>query len=539
MLAEMHRIELSAFVTIVSCLAAAASQAAVGTTRVIVNSGRPVPDGNGVFDIQPESLPVLNDAGQAAFYSYIGDAAGGGNDEGLYRGGDSLTKIVRLGDAAPDGNGAFDDFESLLLNDRGQSAFRAALRGTAAGTADNSGIYLRTDDALVEVVRENGPVPGGIGTFASFPDSRGITLNDAGQVGFYARIGLGNSTAVGGIFRGDGASTVEIVREGDPVPDGSGLFGAPASPFLNDAGQIAFAASFTTDFGFPTDDGAIFRGDQTGLTQIARIGQTTPVDGRRLASLDAFLDLNDSGQVAFNAAFERKSDSTAATRAVFVGDGNGLTEVVRSGRATPDGERELESFFPPILNESGQVALYADLVDTLAGPFDDRGIYVATVGDDDVTLAEVAREGQAAPGSGRFSFVGSPAFNDAGQVAFAAQIDLDDGGSANDETGLYLYDADLGLLTVARTGDRLRGGRIDNLWFESGLPSSEPPRRDEGSGLNNRGEVAYAYRLDDGRYGVAVWSVPEPASATVPAAACLGLVRVRRRRRSRSTTRRS
>ena len=54
-------------------------------------------------------------------------------------------------------------------------------------------------------------------------------------------------------------------------------------------------------------------------------------------------------------------------------------------------------------------------------------------------------------------------------------------------------------------------------------------RRDEGSGLNNLGQVAYAYTLADGRQGVAVWTpIPEPG-VVMTGLALLSLAALRRR----------
>ena len=124
---------------------------------------------------------------------------------------------------------------------------------------------------------------------------------------------------------------------------------------------------------------------------------------------------------------------------------------------------------------------------------------------------------------GVLSSLSDPALNDLGQLAFVADIDLQDGGSTVDQFGLFFYDDLLGLTSVARTGDAFDGSTITDLRFTSGFSL-----QDEGSGLNDLGQVAYAYSLADGRSGVAVWTIPEPGVA-MTGLALLSLATLRRR----------
>jgi hypothetical protein len=89
----------------------------------------------------------------------------------------------------------------------------------------------------------------------------------------------------------------------------------------------------------------------------------------------------------------------------------------------------------------------------------------------------------------------------------------------------------MGLLTVARAGDAYLGSTIVGLAFNEGEPVTH-----EGSGLNDRGEVAYRFTLEDGRQGIAVSIVPEPSSQTLVALGCLAMLS-RRRRLGRSGAR--
>ena len=47
------------------------------------------------------------------------------------------------------------------------------------------------------------------------------------------------------------------------------------------------------------------------------------------------------------------------------------------------------------------------------------------------------------------------------------------------------------------------------------------PTRDEAMGMNDLGQVAYVFRLADGRSGIAVWQIPEPTTTILLALVCV------------------
>ena len=118
---------------------------------------------------------------------------------------------------------------------------------------------VRADTAVV-VVGSN--ISGSTGGGDPAPDGNGIffgsgvpVINGLGQVAFNATFTLTNgSTGLpGGIVRGSAApgSLRLVVRQGDPAPDGNGNFGVIDvfdGPALDDAGQVAFPATFVRTF---------------------------------------------------------------------------------------------------------------------------------------------------------------------------------------------------------------------------------------------------------------------------------------------------
>ena len=498
---------------------------AVGTTTVVADTTTAAPDGNGSFSSFGFDV-ALNDAGQAAFRGGLTGTSGGFNDDsGIFRGdGTTLTQIARAGQAAPDNNGSLSNFSSTpALNDAGQAAFVGFLAGTSGGLSDDRGIFRGDGGTLTQVARAGQAAPDNNGSFSDFDNP---ALNDAGQAAFFGSLAgtTGGGSDNEGLFRGDGTTLTQIVRRGQAAPDGNGSFSFFGSPALNDAGQVAFNGSLTGTSGGFNDDSGIFRGDGTTLTQVARAGQAAP-DGN--GSFSDFFSpvLNDVGQAAFVGFLTGTSGGFSDDLGFFRGDGTTLTQIVRRGQAAPDGNGSFSDFFSPALNDAGQVAFNGELTGTGGGGSDNLGIFRG----DGTTLTQVARDGQAAPTSDGtlegvlLNLFFAPALNDLGQLAFLGDIDLQDGGSTSDEFGLFFYDDLLGLTSVARTGDAFDGSTIIDLSFSSGFN-----QQDEGSGLNNLGQVAYSYTLADGREGVAVWAVPEPVSA-IGGLGMLSLVALRRR----------
>src|SRR5437867_3583270 len=128
-------------------------------------------------------------------------------------------------------------------------------------------------EPLILIVATNGtPSPDGIGRIFSFFANapRGPSLNDAGQVAFRASLtgtGVG-STNDTGIFRGSAGNLSLLVREGQLAPDGANRFGSLVTfadvPALNNAGQVAFAATLTGPGVGTTNDTPLPRAESDG-----------------------------------------------------------------------------------------------------------------------------------------------------------------------------------------------------------------------------------------------------------------------------------
>jgi hypothetical protein len=138
------------------------------------------------------------------------------------------------------------------------------------------------------------------------------------------------------IYRGTGGALTRIAREGQPVPAGDGLLSFMFVPMLNNAGQSAFTATITRNALGTANDTAIYRGDGGTLKEIAREGNLVPGGNGKFGQLDSFgdtdFDLNDSGQVAFFANLTNTTGGTSDNSGIFFSDDTfGMLPVARKG----------------------------------------------------------------------------------------------------------------------------------------------------------------------------------------------------------------
>lgn len=469
------------------------------TTTVVVKTGDSAPDGNGLF-ATGFSIPSLNNFGQVTFGATLTNTSGGIHDDTGVFGGDGigpLWQYAREDAAAPDGNGDFSNLftDQLQINSLGHVVFTGDLHFTT-GPSRYGLFFSNGSGPLVQIARELQGSPDGNGRFIN--TFVGYSFAENGHIAFSAQLNNtnGGNADDGGYFLSNSAGTLTtIVREGDPAPDGNGIY-RPLSgpPQVNASGLVAYSSEFTaTSSGL--NELAVVVNDGTSATIIARSGQSISAGGTFQGGMNSFA-LNDSGEVAFMAGIEG-----VVGAGVFRGDGvSPVVEISRGGNPSPDGNGVIDGHSEVVINASGLVAFEASISE---GANRDSSIFL---GDGTVAAQIIARSRQAVPdGNGDFSDFNFT-LNDSGQLAFFAGLQ-NTASPQNDNFGIYFYDESLGLIKVARLGDPLLGSTITRLNFASGIDYDQPGNQQ--TGLNILGQVAYRFELASGEWGIALWSGPD------------------------------
>src|SRR5690606_667417 len=108
--------------------------------------------------------PALNAAGRTAFAATLsGPGVSSENDMGIWSDGSGAPLLIaRTGAAAPDtpAGVVYDSFAVPNLNDAGQTAFWAGVRGTSVTTSNDAGIWSEGMGQLGLVAREGDQAPG-------------------------------------------------------------------------------------------------------------------------------------------------------------------------------------------------------------------------------------------------------------------------------------------------------------------------------------------------------------------------------------------
>lgn len=387
---------------------------------------------------------------------------------------------------------------------------RCAVLGMVVGLAASFSIQARVDAGVSYTFTNIADITDGYNGFHSVLGSGlgGPVLGENGEVLFLATLPSG----IGGLYTGHSPAS-------DRVVDTSGDFIDLRLPDINSSGAIAFGGETATG-----GRGA-YRVDAGVVTRIAEVNTSSFTD------IYGYTVINDSGNVLFPAIF----DGGTATRGLFSGPDlvadrvvdnsnfnatfglrqglNNLGEIAFSSSSASTGIAVFSGPDPTtdvLIDESGTVDFFAlgpmNLNDNGKVGFADglqsggQAVFLGT-GPTPTIIADTS-----GPYDGFNSFYMD--INNHDLVAFLAQLD---GGGKGIYTG-----PDSVMDKVIGTGDLLFGSVVVDLNMGIG-------------GLNDSGEIGFAYELADGRQGIAV-AIPTPPTG----AAALGLlVLATKRRRGR------
>lgn len=177
--------------------------------ELIAYVGRPSPIKGSNFLGFGNRTPAINNKGEIAFAGFYdaqkGEAAGRGL---FFKGAGPVQVVAKRGDAVPSG-GTFEDFLSPAVNSRGDIAFIGLFGGR------NRGLFIKTAKGIEPIALMDQKIPGSKDEFEIFSNFQQPSLNERGEVVFYAM--LKNSEVA--LFHRDEKGVLHtLVRRGDKMP---------------------------------------------------------------------------------------------------------------------------------------------------------------------------------------------------------------------------------------------------------------------------------------------------------------------------------
>jgi hypothetical protein len=254
--------------------------------------GDPSPIGGTFGAVGPGSL---NNNGQVVF---LAAAVGTTNSDLFMWENGVVTKVAAVGDPAPQGgtfsllgteSAGFQDGTNIPvgpvpdINDSEQIAFRAIV----SGGITQRGIVVRTGQDDEWYVKVPDPTPIG-GTYF---DMQAASINNAGQIAFFADYRPTPDTFNSGWFAGAPKNWRKVVVFFDPIDGGQCLglaFSRNPMQTIDAAGNVVFWANLDTN---GTSDRLVLGLTDGNLLIAARRGDPTPIGGT-FGSMDAWPAVN-------------------------------------------------------------------------------------------------------------------------------------------------------------------------------------------------------------------------------------------------------
>ncbi len=333
--------------------------------------------------------PVINASGHVAFRPGL---SGGSSTEGVFAGVPGSLQVVALRGADAPAGGNYNFIGDAPLNPSGQVAILTVL------TSGSYGLFVGAPGSLQTAALQGTAAPAG----GNYNNIGLASLNSSGQVAYFANLTGGTSSS--GIFAGAAGSMQAAALQGSAAPAGgnyatftmtTGL--TSYAPGLNNAGQVAFAATLTGG----TSTGGVFAGAPGSVEAVALQGSAAPAGG----TFNSFRPpvLNAAEQVAFPASLTGGS----STNGIFAGAPGSLRTIALQGAATPEGVGNFNALattltpdglgnIPAVatsvtINASGYVAFTSSLSGGLVNSTNDYGLYVGSGAPG--SLIKIVREG--------------------------------------------------------------------------------------------------------------------------------------------------
>ena len=370
----------------------------------------------------------------------------------------SFTNIIDSTAAAPTGN-YLNIGDAAISGNR--VAFKAGYNQGFLGVINS--IFSSTGGPRTEIVQEltNAP-PGGNFTNVGRPSINGDIVTFSGH---YSSLFVVDGD---GVFWGNGGALndypLSLNTTQSHPPNLEGFYYAISNPLVTSTGNFVFLGSSTS-----TVSDSIYCFGNCGYSRLAGEGDPAPSGGTFSGIDSTYAASGDT--VAFRGLY-------GSSEGIFTKTGVGpLTTIVKKGNAAPPGGTFTSVAAPAVSGE--KVAFRGSF--TVGS-----GIFTGSGG----SLSTIVRTGDTTPGGKAFTSFSVPAISE-NLVAF--------GGNYAGGSGIYAKSGDE-FSKVIEIGDPIFGSTVASLAF-TGL----------GLDPGDSGNVAFTYRLADGRSGVAMaYAGPAP-----------------------------
>lgn len=177
--------------------------------ELVAYVGRPTPIKGSNFLGFGNRTPSINSKGEVVFVGFYDAAKAEAAGRGLFFKGTGPTQVIaKRGDAVPSG-GTFEDFLSPAVNSRGDVAFIGLFGGR------NRGMFIKTVKGIEPIALMDQKIPGSKNEFEIFSNFQQPSINERGEVVFYAQ--MKNSDVA--LFHRDEKGVLHtLVRRGDKMP---------------------------------------------------------------------------------------------------------------------------------------------------------------------------------------------------------------------------------------------------------------------------------------------------------------------------------
>ncbi|MFN0112634.1 MAG: choice-of-anchor tandem repeat NxxGxxAF-containing protein [Blastocatellia bacterium] len=172
--------------------------------------GRPSPIKGSNFLGFGNRTPSINSKGEVAFVAFYDAVKAEDAGRGLFLKGvtGAAQVVAKKGDAVPTG-GTFEDFLSPAINARGEIAFIGNFSGK------NRGMFIKTAKGIEPIALLDQKIPGSKNEFEIFNNFQQPSINDKGEVVFYAQL----KNADVALFHRDEKGVLHtLARRGDKMP---------------------------------------------------------------------------------------------------------------------------------------------------------------------------------------------------------------------------------------------------------------------------------------------------------------------------------